>query len=53
MINSVEELINQLKSLREDAKTNMHSPLRDAVFYRDFNALTIAITFIEEEMILK
>lgn len=48
IIHNKEELIKQLESLREDAKFNMHNELHEIIFYRDFNALTVAINIIKE-----
>lgn len=48
LIHNKEELIKQLESLREDAKFNMHNELHEIIFYRDFNALTVAINIIKE-----
>lgn len=48
LIHNAEELIKQLESLREDAKINMHNGLKEEIFYKDFNALTIAIDIIKK-----
>ena len=48
IIHNKQELLDQLKSLKQEAKINMHSPLQESIFYKDYNALAIAIKVIEE-----
>lgn len=47
-IPNYDELIKQLKSLKEEAFIQMRSPLHDDIFNKDFYALSIAINIIEE-----
>ena len=47
---SKKELLLQLKSLQADAFINAHNPFHDPVFYKDYNALSIAIKIIEQEV---
>lgn len=49
IIQNKEELIKQLKSLKEEAMLNMRT-FKDPVFYRDFNALKIVIEMLKKEI---
>lgn len=44
-INDVEQLIQQLESLKQDALSNM---TQDEVFVKDYHALRITINFLRE-----
>lgn len=48
VITSKKELLKQLKSLKEDAFMNAHNAFREPVFYKDYNALKIAIKILEK-----
>ena len=50
VIASKKELLEQLKSLQEDAFMNAHTKFSDPVFYKDYNALKIAIKILEKEV---
>lgn len=50
VITSKEELLKQLKSLKDDAFISAHNPFHDPVFYKDYNALSIAIKILEKEV---
>lgn len=50
VITSKEELLKQLESLKNDAFISAHNPFRDPVFYKDYNALSIAIKILEKEV---
>lgn len=50
LIKNTDELIEQLKSLRTEASLQVKSRLCDPVFYKDFNALTITIKYLEERL---
>lgn len=43
-----DELIKQLQSLKEEAFIQMRSPFHDEVFIKDFYALSIAISIIND-----
>lgn len=44
-INNLEELIQQLESLKQDARSNMP---QDEVFVKDYHALRITINYLRE-----
>ena len=46
IINNYQELIQQLRSLKEDAKINAMGPLHEEVFYKDYNALKIILDLL-------
>lgn len=50
VITSKKEMLSQLKSLKEDAFLNAHNPYHEPVFYKDYNALSMAIKIIEMEV---
>lgn len=47
LIKNKKELIEQLRSLKFDVRINAVN-LKETVFYRDYNALSCAIEFLEE-----
>lgn len=52
-ISNIDELIHQLKSLKEDAfynlcAENIDIKTKDEIFSKDFHALSIVIKFLEE-----
>lgn len=51
-INNKEELIRQLKSLKQEAFYMMRSPINERdIFVKDFHALSIVISFLMEDKI--
>lgn len=47
IIQNKEDLLNQLESLKDEAQLEIRSPMKIGVFYKDFNALSIAIDIIK------
>ena len=47
IIHNYEELLEQLKSLKMEARINTR-PFKEPVFYKDYNALAIVIKIVEE-----
>ncbi len=47
-IKNFDDLINQLKSLKDESFYNMRSPFHEEIFFKDFYALWLSINIIEE-----
>ena len=47
LIQNKKDLLNQLESLKDEAQLEIRSPMKIGVFYKDFNALNIAIDIIK------
>lgn len=47
-ISNIDELIQQLESLKDEAIYMMRNPNHDEIFVKDFHALSIVIRFLEE-----
>lgn len=49
IIHNYEELLEQLKSLKMEARINTR-PFKEPVFYKDYNALAIVIKIVEAKL---
>ena len=47
IIKTREELINQLESLKQEARLNT-KPFKEPIFYKDYNALSVAIDVLKK-----
>ena len=47
IIKTREELINQLESLKQEARLNT-KPFKEPIFYKDYNALSVAINVLKK-----
>ena len=52
IIKTREELINQLESLKQDALINT-KPFKEPIFYKDYNALSVAIDVLKKAYKMK
>lgn len=50
LIPDIQNIIYQLDSLRDEALLQIKARTREIVFYRDYNALTIAIEILKKEL---
>lgn len=48
MIKDIDDLINQIISLRDEALNQIKTRLCDPVFYKDYNACNIVIMFLNK-----
>lgn len=48
IIHDLKELIKQIKSLKLDARINSRNELHQAIFYKDYNALSIVLNLLRQ-----